>query len=224
MINVFDKNLTADASYEFYYKIGRVQTNKIWKRPSFESTQNLLQDIKNTSDIFTRYKVYIMGGITWDFSTTWDIDLVICSDSYDTVTLENDIDFINNKALNEHRLLVDVEWKNKPLENLNYQELLHNDFTTHTYNGIKLGYVHKKMNGYEQIIDNTKKTHSISGRELLKLGDYLILIKQGPRKIPEKVINKIKNTRGQEARFDFLAEEFINYDESYFNNIKNINI
>lgn len=224
MINVFDKNLTADTSYEFYYKVGRIQTNKIWKRPSFESTQKLLQDIKNTSDIFTRYKVHIMGGITWDFNTTWDIDLVICSDSYDTINLENDIDFVNNKALNQHNLLVDVKWKKKPLPNLNYQELLQNNYHTYIQDSVQLGYVHKKMNGYEQVVDNTKKTHTSSGREVVKLGDYLILTREGLHKHSEKIINKVKNTRGQEARFDFSAEEFINYDESYFNNIKNIYI
>lgn len=224
MISVFDKNLTADTSYEFYYKIGRVQTNKVWKRPSFESTQELLQDIKNTSDIFTRYRVYIMGGITWEFNTTWDIDIVICSDSYEILTLENDLDFINNKALNDHKLLVDVSWKNKPLVNLNYEQLLQNNFTTYVYDSIKLGYVHKKMNGYEQVVDNTKKTHTSSGREVVKLGDYLILTREGPHKHSEKIINKTKNTTGQEVRFDFSAEEFINYDESYFNSIKNIYI
>ena len=64
---------------DFYAKIGPVETNIPWGRPDFQTLKFFLNYIKNNSDIFERYEIYLIGKVLFNWDT-WDVDLLIVND------------------------------------------------------------------------------------------------------------------------------------------------
>lgn len=109
---------------DFFYQAGSVTTNTLWTRPFYEKIVGFLQD-KNVHTILKKYDAYLHGGILWN-TPTWDLDILLKLDwteSTDWNQIETDINNLNNIALNQHRLLLDVSVTNKLYKFLTKQQL-----------------------------------------------------------------------------------------------------
>ena len=105
----------------FYYQRGSVFTEKPWNRPNYNTLKEFLTVISEKTDILSRYQIYLMGGVLFDFEKTWDVDLCFTGkiDSYDI--LENDMNLMYDVALNHFRLLLDIQfiyWKKNYLKRI----------------------------------------------------------------------------------------------------------
>jgi hypothetical protein len=103
---------------DFYAKIGPVETNIPWGRPDFQTLKFFLNYIKNNSDIFERYEIYLIGKVLFNWDT-WDVDILIVNDFKNYKEIERDITFIVDTSLNKFGQLIDVQYrKEKSLKNI----------------------------------------------------------------------------------------------------------
>lgn len=102
-------DLTSKPDQIFYYQVGSVTTTIPWSRPSFAKIKAFFED-DSISHILEKYNVYLTGGCLWDFNT-WDIDLILVhnwNESTDWNEIEQDMNSLNDAALNKHHILVDL--------------------------------------------------------------------------------------------------------------------
>ncbi len=219
--NIFSKYSRADPGKPFFYQVGITTTTLIWTRPTFIKVQELFKDLWNTTDLFERYNIYLMGGVTWDFKTTWDVDIVLQSQDYQDTRIETDIHTVNDRALNSFKILTDTQWRKEPLTVVSYSDLVQNDYYLYQSDMIKPAYKVKMMNSQKAVMDRTEYKTTLSGGSIERVGELCILYRAHPRKVHQKIIDKLKNTVGEQGVFNFLAKDFMLYDEDYFNTIKN---
>lgn len=110
------KDLGYEEGQPFYYQLGDVSTILPWWRPNYDRICKFLiqEEVKEILDKYL--EVEIIGNCLWDFDVTWDLDLRLVLDPknpimYDTNHwdyVEDDINKLNNLALNEWRILLDV--------------------------------------------------------------------------------------------------------------------
>jgi len=107
-------DLTADSNQVFNYQIGSVTTSIPWSRPSFEKIKSFFED-DSILHLLEKYNVHLTGGCMWNFNT-WDIDLILIHD-WDEFTdwnaIEQDLNILNDTALNKHKILIDLTVFNK---------------------------------------------------------------------------------------------------------------
>ena len=102
-------DLTSQSGQKFFYQVGSVTTTIPWRRPSFEKITRFFQD-ESISYLLEKYNAYLTGGCLWDFNT-WDVDLILIHDwneSVDWNVIEQDLNTLNDAALNKHHILVDL--------------------------------------------------------------------------------------------------------------------
>jgi hypothetical protein len=102
-------DLTSQSGQTFFYQIGSVITTIPWNRPSFQKIKAFFED-DSISHIIEKYNVHLTGGCLWDFNT-WDIDLILIHDwneSTDWNLIEQDMNALNDAALNKHHILLDL--------------------------------------------------------------------------------------------------------------------
>ena len=195
----------------FYYQRGSVFTEKPWNRPNYNTLKEFLTVISEKTDILSRYQIYLMGGVLFDFEKTWDVDLCFTGkiESYDI--LENDMNLMYDVALNHFRLLLDIQWFIDPLPVVSYEEITSSEFKHYRLKYIKTGYV-KKQVGQEVTIKDIRDENGIT-----KLSTYLV---EGYHNeypgTKEKVINRIKQNPHKVLKSVFNVETFLNSDEDYF--------
>jgi len=211
-----NKILKENPTKSFFYQVGITTTDQIWSRPSFEKVQRFFKYLYENTDLFEKYTLTLMGATTWDFSTTWDVDIALQSDTYDHETIENDIHIVNDTSLNKFRLLSDTQWIQEPFEALRYSELCDNNFLKIRPAILKPAYIVKRMNGEETVLNKIKNS-----RKKDRVGKYCLYYPKGERECPEKILTRLKNTVGEQEERNFNIKDFIEYDEEHFNRIKN---
>ena len=208
-------NETANPNKTFLYQRGIVSTTTPWGRPSYNRLKILLSDIQNSTTIFSDYDVYLMGGVLFDFNTTWDVDMCLVGGNHTNEKIENDLNYITDLALNTHNLLVDVTWYESRPENLTYSSMVENDFTPDNIVHKKIGYVKKQIG--EEIEERDLRTYD----DAIVLTEHLIQRNYGTIKHTDKMINKVQNNPNSITITTFSVNEFLSNDENYFLNNTN---
>lgn len=109
----------------FYLSIGKSSTTTSWQRPTYEKIHKTLTEIKNCTDIFERYEVYLLGKCLTNWKTK-DCDMMIFPKGYTDVSidfkdinlnlLENDFASIHDIGF-KYRMLIDLSYSSK----INYE-------------------------------------------------------------------------------------------------------
>ena len=105
---------------KFHYKVGSVETTTPWLRPTYDRLKNYLIDIRENTDILDKFDLYIYGKCLFDWHT-WDVDLYLYGHYENIEELESTMNVLYEKALNQHKLLVDISWKPKHIEVITHE-------------------------------------------------------------------------------------------------------
>jgi hypothetical protein len=209
-------NKTVNPNQYFHYQRGSVHTGTAWKRPSYQSIKDFFTVINQETDILSKYDVYLMGGVLYDFNQTWDVDLCITGHIQNHEELENDMNLMYDLALNHFRLLLDIQWYEKPLPVVTYEEITSENFVHYKLKYIKTAYIKKEVGSEVDIVD------SRNNEGVIKLTEYLV---EGYHNeypgTKEKVINRIKNNPNRILKSVFDVKTFLTTDEQYFINNTN---
>jgi len=209
-------NKTANLHQYFHYQRGSVHTGTAWNRPSYKLIKDFFTVISQETDILSKYNVYLMGGILYDFKETWDIDLCLTGNILSYEDLENDMNLMYDLALNHFKLLLDIQWYEKPLPVITYEEITSENFIHHRLKYIKTAYIKKEI-GQEVTEFDVRDNEGIT-----KLTEYLV---EGYHDeypgTKEKVINRIKNNPNRVLKSVFDIKTFLTTDEEYFINNTN---
>jgi hypothetical protein len=208
-------NKTAGPNQYFHYQRGSVHTGIVWKRPSYQTIKDFFTVINQETDILSKYDVYLMGGVLFDFNQTWDVDLCINGHIQSYEELENDMNLMYDLAFNHFRLLLDIQWYEKPLPVVTYEELISENFVHYRPKYIKTAYIKKEIGTEVDIVDNR------DNEGVRKLTEYLI---EGYGHYPgtkEKIINRIKNNPNRILKSVFEVKTLLVTDEQYFINNTN---
>lgn len=207
-MSVFSK--IVEPGSKFLYERGKVSTTTPWTRPTYNKVKSFLQEVKENSDIFTKYESFIMGGVLFDFNTTWDLDIGLIGGDGDDEELEEALNYITDVSLNKYHLLTDPSWYLSKKENISYLELVEGEFLQGDTLHKTVGYVKKQVGEDIVEVDLRKK------QDAVKLTEFLI--KRNPGNVPhtDKMIAKIKNNKKHITVVSFSVDEFLQTDEAYF--------
>ena len=217
--------LTAEQDQLFSYQIGSVKTDSPWWRPTYERICSFLKD-EEVSSILDKYHACIAGGCLWDFDTTWDVDIHLQPYDYyeegkiDWYDLERDINRLNDIALNQWKILLDVSFRPQPhvlpskFDILNYNEgrsIEEFRYPTDSPWLVKIGYCKKQIG--DSISEVQIGENENGGKELLTDG-YLCKVKIGSHNA--KIINKILNSENGYVSSSMPYKTFIELGEDEF--------
>ncbi len=207
-MTTFDKQ--AITGQTFLYQKGRTSTTTPWGRPTYQKVKEYLIYVQENTDILSRYEMYIMGGVLFDFNTTWDLDLCLVGGNQTDSKLEEDLDYLTDLALNTYNLLVDISWYESRPQNLTYSGMVENDFTPDNIIHKKIGYVKKQIG--EEIEERDLRTYD----DAIVLTEHLIQRNYGTVKHTNKMINKVQNNPNPITITTFSVNEFLETNEDYF--------
>lgn len=213
-MNAFD--MTAIKGQDFFYRRGKVYTTKVWGRPSYDLLKSFLKKIKSETTILTDYNVYVMGGVLYSFEDTWDVDFCITGNISDHNKLESQMNEMYDLALNEFKILIDIQWLEIPLPEISYEELKSPNFQGYRLKFIKTTPIIKKVGDTESIWDLRTKDGVIKITENLVEGFH-----DNYPGTKEKVLNRIKNSPNRTLKSVMNVWDILNNDEEFFN--KNTN-
>jgi hypothetical protein len=209
-------NKIANQGQSFLYQRGVVSTTTPWGRPTYNKLKTFLSNIQNNTTILNDYEVYIMGGVLFDFNTTWDVDMCLVGGTLITDgKIEEDLNYMTDLALNTYNILVDVSWYESRPENLTYSGMVENDFTPDNIIHKKIGYVKKQIG--EEVEERDLRTYD----DATLLTEHLIQRNYGNHKHTDKMIMKVQNNPNPITITTFSVNEFLSNDENYF--LKNTN-
>lgn len=205
-----EKKITAfelgvnDETKKFFYQVGKVSTTVPWLRPTYNKLKDFLNEIKSTTNIMNEYDLYLMGGVLFDFDTTWDVDMSLNGKINDIKALESDLHKMYDLALNKYNMLVDIQWLSRRPSDLTYKKLEANKFMGEDINFIRLKNIKK--------IINAKVSETVYAGETVS--EYLVKNNLGRSRYKDFIIFKIKCR--DFTLVTFSADEFLKTDESYF--------
>ena len=212
-MTAFDKQAIPGQS--FLYQRGIVTTTKPWGKLSYQKVKNYFTYINKHTDILSKYEVYIMGGVLFDFNTTWDLDICLVGGTQPDTKIEEDLNYLTNLGLNTFNILVDIIWYEDRPENLVYDTMVSTGFLKQDMIYKKIGYVKKQIG---QTIEELDLRNNL---DIVKLSEYLIQGDINNTVYPEKIINKVKNNLNPVTVITFDANDFLSTDEEYFLNNTN---
>jgi len=196
----------------FSYQRGKIITEQPWKRPTYSKVKEFLFEIQNTSDIMKDYDLYLLGGVLWDFNTTWDVDINLIGNPISYIVLEDYMHYMYDVAFNKYNLLLDIAWANTKPEDIiytpNYDFTLDNEF-------LGIGYFKK------QIGEEFEEANLSDRPNYTLCGDYLVKGNWKHKPMKESFIEKVKNNPNPITKTIFSVKEFLETDEEYF--LKNTN-
>lgn len=211
-MNTFEQKYVTDKG--FSYTRGAITTLSPWSRPSYDKVYAFLDDVSKTSEIFELYDSYLLGGVLWDFTNTWDVDMMLLGDYESYEKLEEQMHYLYDKALNEYSLLIDIVWSNSIQPDLSYEDLVESSFMKEDSEHVAIGYAKKCIGEDCTVVDLRDDAQND------KYGEYLVRKYNKTRRHSDKFIARIQNTAGI-ARTTFPVSEFLANDEQYF--LKNTN-
>lgn len=196
----------------FLYQKGKVITRRVWGRPSYQTLKEFLITVNNETNLLKEYKVYLMGGVLYDFNNTWDVDFCITGEITDNQQMEDYMTYMYDTALNRFGMLIDIQWLEKVLPQVSYDEITSENYAHHRIKFKKIGYTKKQINDNIQIQD-LKGTPNV-----VPLTEYLVegIHEEYPGR-KEKVINRILSNPNKVLKSVLDVDTFLNTDEEYFN-------
>ena len=209
-------DMTATKGQDFFYRRGKVYTTKVWGRPSYDLLKSFLKKIKSETTILTDYNVYVMGGVLYSFEDTWDVDFCITGNISDHNKLESQMNEMYDLALNEFKILIDIQWLEIPLPEISHEQLMSPNFQGYRLKFIKTTPIIKKVGDSESIWDLRTKDGVIKITENLVEGFH-----DNYPGTKEKVLNRIKNSPNRTLKSVMNVWDILNNDEEFFN--KNTN-
>lgn len=195
---------------EFFYQRGEVTTTTPWLRPTYNRVKSFLKEVEEFSEIFNTYESYIMGGVLFDFNTTWDLDIGLVGGDKSNEVLERALNYMTDLSLNKYRILTDIYWYPLKKENISYPELVEDNFLQKSNLHRTIGYVKKQIGEEIQEIDLRKK------EDVTVLTNFLVEKDPGTVRHTEKMINKIRDNKKYTTVVSFNIDEFLQTDEAYF--------
>jgi hypothetical protein len=208
-------NKTVTNNDRLFFQRGEVTTTNKWFRPSYTSLKIFLNDLKDKSTILNDYEVYIMGGVLFDFQTTWDVDMCLIGGNHTDEKIESDLNFITDLGHNTHNLLIDVTWYESRPTNLTYEKMVEDDFHPDNIIHKKIGYVKKQIN--DEIEEKDLRTYD----DVTLLTEHLIQRNYSIHKHTDKMIQKVQNNPNPITITTFSVNEFLETDENHFLNNTN---
>jgi DNA-binding Lrp family transcriptional regulator len=200
----------------FLYQKGSTITRRVWGRPSYKILKDFLITVYSESNFLKEYKVYLIGGVLQDFNTTWDVDFCVTGDVSDINQLEEYMNYMYDTALNKFGLLIDIQWMDRPIPELSYEEVTSENYVPYRLMFRKIGYTKKQIN------DNIHIQDLRGIPDVVSLSEYLV---EGiHREYPtgnEKIINRILSNPNKVLKSVLDVDTFLNTDEEYF--IQNTN-
>jgi hypothetical protein len=209
-------NNTVKPNDYFLYQKGSVVTRRVWDRPSYKILKDFLTTVRNENNFLNEYEVYLMGGILYDFNSTWDVDFCVTGDMGDIVQFEEYINYMYDTAFNKFGLLIDIQWMEKPLPEVSYEEITSEDYIQQRLMFRKIGYTKKQINDNVYIKDLRGTPNVVSLTEYLVEGIH----EEYPGH-KEKIINRILSNPNKVLKSVLDVDTFLNTDEEYF--IQNTN-
>jgi len=217
--------LTAEEDKIFSYQIGSIKTESPWWRPTYERVCLFLKD-EEVSSILDKYHSCIAGGCLWDFDTTWDVDIHLQPHGYymegqvDWYDLERDINRLNDIALNQWKILLDISFR--PEHHVlpsKFDILNHNEgksieefrYPSDSPWLVKIGYCRKQIG--DSVSEVNIGNNENGGKELLTDG-YLCKVKIGSHNA--KIIDKILNSENGYVLSSMPYKTFIELGEDEF--------
>ena len=202
----------------FFYQVGSVITTKPWYRPTYDRVRGFFLD-ETIQPLAKRYNIHIVGGFLYN-KLTWDLDLALVYD-YDDQTnwslIEEDIDTINDTALNRHGLLLDACLVNKihPLPT----ELYRTHEAMHIL--IKSGYRKKIVNDKIEFEHDPLKLINSSNGKIIQLGKYLVKSDRRGLRYAEKYTNMVFRIKNRDEAIEHLNYiDFLNMSEEDYQVIR----
>jgi hypothetical protein len=195
----------------FLYQKGSVVTRRVWDRPSYKILKDFLTTVRNENNFLNEYEVYLMGGILYDFNSTWDVDFCVTGDMGDIVQFEEYINYMYDTAFNKFGLLIDIQWMEKPLPEVSYEEITSEDYIQQRLMFRKIGYTKKQINDNVYIKDLRGTPNVVSLTEYLVEGIH----EEYPGH-KEKIINRILSNPKKVLKSVLDVDTFLNTDEEYF--------
>ncbi len=191
--------ITKSTDY-FYFQRGSVSTLKPWGRPTYNKVKELAKELKSTTNLFSKYEIYIYGGCLYNMSKTWDLDLFFIGDSTDNIQLEKDMNIIYDLGFNKYKLACDIQW------HLNHVD----GFTDTIFK--KTAYIVKQINENVMIHDERLNVYKDDQFNVKLLTEYLI---EGKHTHSKHIRASIAN-EGLKLKHDFNLELLLTTDEEYY--------
>ena len=213
-MSTFDN--TVKPNDHFLYQKGSVVTRRVWNRPSYNVLKDFLITVRNESNFLSQYKVYLIGGVLHDFNNTWDADFCVTGDVRNINELEEYMNYMYDTALNKFGLLIDIQWLEKVLPEISYEEVTSENYVPHKIMFRKIGYTKKQINDYVHVQDLRGTPNVVSLTEYLVEGIH----EEYPGR-KEKIINRILSNPNKVLKSVLDVDTFLNMDEEYF--IQNTN-
>ena len=207
-MEVFSK--IAKPGSRFLFQKGKVVTTIPWMRPTYNRVKSFFNKLKEESNLLADYETYIMGGVLFNFKTTWDLDIGLVGKEQNNEKIEQDINYITDLALNKYHLLADVNWYSDRLEDLSLSKLIENNTYHQNILAKTVGYTKKQIDEDIQEIDLRQR------RDVTVLTEFLIEQNLGNFKYKQKVLDKVYNNKNQTTITTFSVNEFLETDENYF--------
>ncbi len=148
---------------DFYYKIGPVETTKVWTSPiDVEKVNGWIDDIKKLD--WGEYQIYLGGKYVIDRNNTDDVDICITGPIYDYMKLYDLLVESYDLALNKWNFFIDI----KHYDNLDFFKYPRTKGFKRYHMMVSLaGEEIKKING-EIVYHTLHKTQSINSDSIPK--------------------------------------------------------
>lgn len=223
-------NKSVENDEYFFYKIGKTETFTQWGKPSYEKIKNLFIELKNKTEIFKDYEVYLYGGVLFNLEKTKDVDVFINGEIKDYKIFENYLNLMYDLALNKYNIFFDIFWFDRKFFEIIYDEIMQPNFNYPIIKAICLTNV-IKQEGNKKIIS------SLSGKEGVEnITEDLVQFNFIPYKgrLPEnkhflsygnerkeRIIKLFKDNPNLNLKNFFNVKELLNNDKQYFINNTN---
>ena len=200
----------------FFFQKGDVKTDFPWSRPDHLKMRAFFQDVKDNTRIMKKFDLYILGGVLWDYKTTWDLDINLVGKIEDYETLEEVMSELYELALNKHRILIDVSWVSRLPINKSYQAIKNNNFMGEDIDSIRFSYTKKQVGGTVTEVDlqKTSKKEDIITKNLVKNN-------WSSWRVKKSLLDKLKIIEPKEGLIFYPVTEFLKNTDEHFYSVLN---
>jgi hypothetical protein len=200
----------------FSFRQGRFVTCKRAVRPEYYRLRRFLEAVRERTDIMQRYGLHLMGGVLFDFRTTWDVDICLTGPIESPERLEDDLDALFDLGFNHFEILLDLLWFEAPPPEVGYDEVRSPDFVQHRMKFRKTTCTVVEM-GDQVRSSDLRETERFQRGEIRQLTEYLVegWLSEYPG-TSGKFIDRILANPQRRLKTSFPVEIFLREDELYF--------
>jgi hypothetical protein len=190
----------------FSYSRGSVKTTNRWVRPTKKLVSEYFSYVKNNSNIFEKYDLYIVGGFLYNPTNTWDIDIRMIGKEFDPVELEEDQNYLLDTALNRFNLLVDAKWRSELFKSISYEDTINPNYEPQTLPSVEVMNIFRTIDGY------TTKLEKPDFKIVKQFSEHLVLINHS-YKIKSKFLEVSMKNPGKDLLQSMSVVSFLSATE-----------